>query len=120
MDSHADIWYRDTKLPVYWNTVSVADGILRHKTFLMPQALSGKPRLYHDPRCRSTIWEYGNYRYQETKENRPERELPLDANNHSMKAIAYGLIATFGLVDGPSDAHKNIPIEFIFNREVRT
>jgi hypothetical protein len=120
MDSHADIWYRETKLPVYWNVVSVADGILRHKTYLMPQGPGGKPRLYHDPRCKSTIWEYNNYRYQETKENRPERELPLDANNHSMKAIAYGLIAMFGLVDGPSDAHKNIPIEFIFNREVRT
>jgi len=120
MDSHADIWHRETRMGVYWNVVSVADGILRHKTFLMPQAVGGKPRLYHDPRCKSTIWEYNNYRYPETKENRPERELPVDANNHAMKAIAYGLIANYGLVDGPSDVHKNIPIEFIFNREVRT
>jgi len=73
---------------------------MRHRTFLKdPQ--TGKPRLFHDPKCKHTIEEYSLYRYREIKEGRPIREKPIDACNHSLKAIAYGLVANFGFVNAP-------------------
>jgi len=100
MESHVEAWHRLAGLGLRYQPVGIADGILRHRTFLADPA-TGQPRLFHDPRCVNTIREYGLYRYMEVKENRPEREEPIDANNHAMKAIAYGLVANFGLVSGP-------------------
>lgn len=97
MESHAELWQRVAGVTVHAQRVGIADGILRHRTFLRDPA-SGQPRLYHDPRCKSTIAEYGLYKYPDIKENRPEREEPIDRDNHAMKAIAYGLVANFGLV----------------------
>lgn len=97
MESHVEIWRRLGGLVMVANTVGVADGILRHRTFLKDPA-SGEPRLYHDPKCKRTIAEYGLYRYPEVKENRPVREEPIDRDNHAMKALAYGLVANYGFV----------------------
>lgn len=100
MESHAEAWHRLAGLPCSANAVGIPDGILRHRTFLR-DAGTGQPRLYHDPRCVGTIAEYGKYKYHEIEENRPVRELPIDADNHAMKAIAYGLVANFGFVAPP-------------------
>ncbi len=97
MESHSEAWHRITGLPVYPQGVGIADGIMRVRTFLMDPETK-KPRLFHDPKCKGTLSEYGLYRYNEVKENRPEREEPVDANNHSCKALAYGLVNMFGLV----------------------
>lgn len=101
MESHVEIWRRLARLNLQSNPVGIADGILRHRTFLKDPG-SGQPRLFHDPQCKGTIAEYGRYRYPDVKENRPEREDPIDANNHAMKALAYGLVANFGFVAPPS------------------
>ncbi len=93
--SHYEIWRRVAGLTPVGRSVPIADGIQRHRTFLVcPE--DKQPRLYHDPRCKGTIREYGLYKYNEVKENRPQREEPIDANNHAMKAIAYGLVYNFG------------------------
>jgi len=96
MESHVEIWRRLARIPVRSQTVGIPDGILRHRTFLKAD---GKPRIFHDPRCKHTIWEYGQYKYNEIKESRPVRELPIDRDNHALKAIAYGLVGNFGFVD---------------------
>lgn len=102
MESHAEAWHRLAGLPVSANPVGIPDGILRHRTFLRhPGSRPPRSRLFHDPRCTGTIAEYGKYKYHEIKENRPVRELPIDADNHAMKAIAYGLVANFGFVAPP-------------------
>ncbi len=100
MESQAEAWHRLGGIPCSANAVGIPDGILRHRTFLR-DAGTGQPRLYHDPRCVGTIAEYGKHKYHEIKENRPVRELPIDADNHAMKAIAYGLVANFGFVAPP-------------------
>jgi hypothetical protein len=100
MESHIEIWQRLTGKPVVAQPVPIPDGIQRHRTFLRDPA-SGESRLYHDPRCKGIIREYGQYKYAEYKEGRPERELPIDADNHGLKAIAYGLVANFGFVAPP-------------------
>lgn len=97
MESHVEIWRRLGGITIHAQGVGVADGILRHRTFLRDPA-SGEPRLFHDPRCRGTLAEYALYKYPDVRENRPEREEPVDRDNHAMKAIAYGLVANFGLV----------------------
>lgn len=98
MESHVEIWRRLARIPVRTQPVGIPDGILRHRTYLKNPA-TGKPRLFHDPRCKGAIREYGQYKYHEIKESRPIRELPIDAENHAMKAIAYGLVGNFGFVD---------------------
>jgi len=110
MESQVEIWQRLTGLPVVSQPVGIPDGILRHRTFLRDPG-TGKPRLYHDPRCVKTIWEYGQYKYHEIKENRPVRELPWDVDNHCMKAWAYGLVANFGFV-APRAKLRPVSIRF--------
>ena len=78
--------------------VPIVDGIHRHHTFLS-DPLTGVPRLVHSPKCRGAIKEYGLYKYPNDSPGRAERALPIDKNNHAMKAYAYGLVANFGFVD---------------------
>lgn len=98
MESHVEIWRRLARIPVRSQSVGIPDGILRHRTFLKNPA-DRKPRIFYDPRCKQTIWEYGQYKYNEMKESRPVRELPIDRDCHALKAIAYGLVGNFGFVD---------------------
>jgi hypothetical protein len=97
MESHIEIWRKMAGIQLHAQRVPVPDGILRHRTFLKDPE-TGKPRLFHDPKCKGAIAEYGLYKYQEVKDNRPERELPVDRDNHCMKELAYGLVANFGFV----------------------
>jgi hypothetical protein len=98
MESQVELWQRLANLNLSSEMVPIADGIARHRTFLSdPRTMA--PRIHHDPRCVGTIAEYGKYKYAETNENRPENELPVDRDNHSMKAIAYGLYHRFGYVE---------------------
>jgi hypothetical protein len=98
MESQVELWQRLANLSLQSEAVPIADGIARHRTFLTdPRTLA--PRLYHDPKCVGTIREYGLYRYSESTETRPENELPIDRDNHAMKALAYGLSHKFGFVD---------------------
>jgi len=107
--SHFEVWRRVAgKVPV-GNPVGVADGIQRHRTFLINPA-DKEPRLLHDPRCKGTIAEYGLYKYHEVRENRAEREEPVDANNHAMKAIAYGLVWNFGFVTAANNQPPKITV----------
>lgn len=100
MPSQVDIWRRLTGLPLSAQPVGIADGILRHRTFLC-DPFTKAPRIFFDPKCKQTIWEHSEgYRYADVKPRRDTRELPIDADNHSCKAIAYGLVARFGFVDG--------------------
>jgi hypothetical protein len=96
-ESQAEIWYSLTGLRVTMQPVPIVDGILRHRTFLKDPA-TGRPRLFHHPRCGGTLREYGLYKYAEDSEHRPQTEIPIDRDNHAMKALAYGLVANFGHV----------------------
>lgn len=101
MDSHEEIWLKEAGLHMVSQPVGIPDGILRHRTFLMNPGTK-KPRLYHHHTCEHTIREYGLYKYRRGLDGRPVREDPIDANNHAMKALAYGLVASFGYVPGVS------------------
>jgi hypothetical protein len=97
-DSQSEIWQAATGLPVVMNPIPIVDGILRHRTYLIPDALMGRPKLMIHPRCRGSVWEYSHYQYSEDSEHRAATEVPIDRNNDAMKATAYGLYANFGPV----------------------
>lgn len=99
MESQIELWSRLAHLNLSSEAVPIADGIARHRTFLSdPRTMA--PRIYHDPRCVGTIAEYGKYKYpDDSSETRSETEVPIDRDNHSMKAIAYGLYHRFGYVE---------------------
>lgn len=98
MESNEEVWRRVGGILLRSQPVPITDGIHRHRTFLKDPA-TGFARLIHSPKQRETIAEYGKYKYPKDTETRPQKELPIDKFNHSMKAIAYGLVANYGFVD---------------------
>lgn len=78
--------------------VKIEAGIDRTKTFLVDPG-TRRPRLVIDPRCVSTIKEFGLYRYKTDRESVPVSDLPIDQHNHALKALAYFLVDLFGAVD---------------------
>lgn len=106
-ESQSEIWKAETGLPIVMNKVPVVDGILRHRTYLMDDPHLERPRLRHNPCCKGTLWEYDTYRYQNLSDLRSATELPIDANNDAMKALAYGLVANFGFVDTKKRRNRN-------------
>lgn len=123
MRSQWELWQSLTGINLTMNPVPIADGIGRHRTFLN-DPFTQQPRIFFDPKCKNAIWEHSEgYRYPDARPNRDARELPIDANNHAAKAIAYGLVARFGYVDGqrPREARpvrKESELERM-SREVR-
>jgi hypothetical protein len=97
MESHVEIWQRSAGISLASDRLAIVDGIGLHRGFLV-DPLTKVPRLFHDPKCVGAIAEYGRYRYPNESPNRDERELPIDRDNHAMKAIAYGLFQRFGWV----------------------
>jgi len=98
-DSQAEIWFRHTGIYPIMNHIRIADGILRHRTFL-ENPDTGNPRLFHNPRCKS-VREYGLYKRRKPSETTAATETPIDQHNDAMKALAYGLVANFGHVNAP-------------------
>lgn len=109
-ESQAEIWARLTGLQAIMKPVPVVDGILRHRTFLKDPE-TGRPRLLHNPKCTKTIAEYQHYRYAVDHERSPATELPIDRDNHALKALAYGLVANYGHVAG-SQRRPKIAVEW--------
>src|SRR5258708_16555958 len=101
MASHLDIWKREDALGFTpaTNYVPVPDGIQRLRTFLK-NPLNGRPRIYFSRLCKYTIKEFSLYRYRLPKDNRPEKEEPIDRDNHSLKALSYMLMDRFGPAEG--------------------
>lgn len=110
-ESQTEIWARLTGLPIVAKPVPIVDGILRHRTYLRDPATK-LPRLFHHPRCKGTIAEYGLYRYAADSERRAATELPIDRDNDAMKALAYGLMANFGPVARPPRRRNAVTVQF--------
>jgi PBSX family phage terminase large subunit len=66
----------------------VIRGIQKLKARLAVQA-DKRPRLTISPKCVNTIREFGSYRWQESRENRNEKEEPVKENDHAMDALRY-------------------------------
>lgn len=100
MSSHVEIWAQDTALGFSpaTNYVPVPDGIQKLKVWLK-NPLNGRPRVWFSRKCKHTADEFGKYRYRMAKEGRPEREEPVDRDNHAIKALEYLLVDRYGMSD---------------------
>lgn len=96
MSSHADIWAQKENLGFRpaMTYIHIEDGINHLKTWLR-NPLNKKPRVWFSHACKGIIKEFSMYRYRLEKENRPTKEEPIDANNHSIKALTYYLVNRF-------------------------
>jgi len=97
MRSQVEVWRQDGGVYLRSNPVGVLDGIERHRTFLFDPE-TGEPRLFHSPKCKNTIREYYSYKRPEDKDGSALRIMPIDRDNHAMKALAYWLYDRYGPV----------------------
>ncbi len=110
--SAEEVWANEAGIRPRSQQVGVLDGIARHRTFLMAgRNEEGQPiaRLFHDPKCKHTLEEYKKYRLPTDRDGNPTHNIPMDKENHSMKAIAYGLVDRFGFVDNRLSESVVIP-----------
>ena len=98
--SQIEIWASQARLRLRSQRVPLRDGIERLRTFLRDPA-SGRPRLTLAPECRNLIREFGRYRYRETSDREPVAEIPIDRDNHAVKALTYWLFDRFGAIERP-------------------
>lgn len=79
--SQAEEWAGKTGKRIVMNNVPIQDGILRYRTFLKEDPLTGQPRMVFHPRCKRAIEEHSLYMNSKDSEGRPVSELPVDKDN---------------------------------------
>jgi hypothetical protein len=95
--SQVEIWRHAAGVNLRVNRIGIVEGILRLRTFLVNPE-TGEPRIYFAPKCRGLLAEFGKYRYPKDSDNRPVTELPIDRDNHALKALSYWLYDRYGPV----------------------
>lgn len=101
MESHAEIWASPRKKGgAAWTLgsrfVHITDGIERLRSFLIDPATERSRVLYNAETTKNAQLEFKRYRYGEDRDGRPQREKPIDRDNHAVKALAYWLVDRFG------------------------
>jgi hypothetical protein len=116
----ADIWASEGKVVLGSQRVEIRDGIERVKNFLIVNPKTNASRLHiNASRCKGIISEMGGcpspisnqtavYSWKKDREGNIVGETPEDRNNHGVKAVAYGLINSFGY----TNPIKNAKIKF--------
>lgn len=88
-------------VPVVGRFVKIEDGLRRTHDKLRFNMLNREPYLIFNHTCENTIWELEegySYHVRGSGEIGSVNK-PIDKNNHSAKAIAYGIIDEFGVSD---------------------
>ena len=106
--SQIEIWASLGGIRLRSHRVPLRSGIDRLRTFLRDPA-SGKARLTVAPECRNLIEEFGMYRYHEASDLEPISEIPIDRDNHAIKALIYWLFDRFGPDRTPTPPEHSLP-----------
>ena len=104
--SQIEVWASQAGVRLRSHTVPLRSGIDRFRTFLRDPG-SGSARLTVAPECRNLIEEFGLYRYHEDSDRDPISEIPIDRDNHAIKALTYWLFDRFGAIERPP--RRSIP-----------
>jgi hypothetical protein len=97
--SQAEVWAAEG-VGVTWRKIPVEDGILRHRTFLRPDATDKtKGRIFFNENCTGALREYGQWKRRVISGLRAATAAPKKINCDALKAINYGLVYNFGFVD---------------------
>ena len=104
--SQIEVWASQAGVRLRSHTVPLRSGIDRLRTFLRDPG-SGSARLTVAPECRKLIEEFGLYRFHEDSDRDPISEIPIDRDNHAIKALTYWLFDRFGAIERPP--RRSIP-----------
>lgn len=96
--SPKEIWTRKAKISIHDRRVEIDAGIQVHKAMLL-QKSTGRRRLFIHKRMENTLREYRTYKYPKRTGSMSEPKHPIDAFNHMMKAISYGIVHNFDYFD---------------------
>lgn len=92
-----ETWREVTGLTAHMQKVGITDGIERTRVSLRDNPETQMPQLIFGSLCHSTHAEFAEkHRYHQDAEGRVTSEKPVDKDNHSIKAIAYGLTDHYG------------------------
>jgi len=104
-DPAAEAWragFRGRGVGIRSKYIKVLDGIKRTHDKLLVNPLTNEPFMVFSPKCEQTIWEFEEgYRRHTRNDGTEVQGTPIDADNHSTKAICYGIIDHFGMGDTP-------------------
>ena len=98
--SQIEVWGSLAGVRLRSHSVPLRSGIDRLRTFLRDPA-SGDARLIVAPECTNLVEEFGLYRYHEASDLEPISEIPIDRDNHAIKALTYWLYDRFGAIERP-------------------
>jgi hypothetical protein len=105
--SQAERWRDETGIVWRMQPVGIETGISRLRDFLR-NPFNGESRISINPACEGLLWELGEgEQYPRDQAGNPVRELPVDAHNHSRKALSYLLVDAYGRTDSPPT--PNVP-----------
>lgn len=107
MPAVSEIWANEAGVPLVSQKIRIQDGIEAVKRFLVINPITGVSMMRVNRKCRGLISEFGGapspidgqahvYQWKRDREGNIVGDVPDDKNNHSVKALAYGLIYLFG------------------------
>ncbi len=99
--SQIEQWQASTGIRFIGRKVGIEDGINRLRDFLRSPFDWEETRILISPKCEGLLWELSQgEQYPKDQEGNPIKENPIDANNHSRKALSYLLVFRYGMADG--------------------
>jgi hypothetical protein len=114
--SQQQIWMEETRLPLRMAKIGINTGIGVYRLRLRNNPLIMEPLIQFDYRLRAgknhlgqalgVLGEHDLYKWPQWAEGSKERPLPIDANNHGLKAISYWEFDMFGPVEERSPLPK--------------
>ena len=103
----SEIWYNEAGIPLLSQKVQIKDGIEQVKRFLLIDPRTKSSMLHINARCKGIISEFGGcpspisgqtavYQWKKDRDGNVIGDTPDDKNNHSIKALSYGIIWLYG------------------------
>jgi len=107
MPAPIEVWLKEAGVPLRSKKVRIEDGIERVKTALKINPITNKTGLLINTKCKGLISEMGGcqnpitgatavYQWRQDRDGNTIGQVPEDKNNHSCKALAYGMIDLLG------------------------
>lgn len=107
MPAPSEVWMKEGGIVLRHRKLRIQDGIEAVKRMLVVSPLTGKSLIHINAKCKGLISEWGGasnpidgqtkvYQWRMDNSNNVIGDTPDDSNNHSSKALAYGIVDMFG------------------------
>jgi len=117
MPAPVEVWLKEAGVHLRSQKLEIRDGIEAVKRFLIINPKTGQSLLRIHSRCKGLISEFGGapnpitnqtavYRWKTDKDGNVAGETPDDRFNHSIKALAYGIVDLYGFTSALSQRPK--------------